>query len=141
MYVPFSCLSGIANFQKKIESNGTVSQAYFTLNTSASVPLLYYVDRVRDGRSYSTRSVRAVQGGRTVFVMLCSFQIPEFSQPSRHWAMPQAPPPDKCEGEVERVVRIAAQPDITEEHRSRLVAFIKVGLCYLAVSGPRVTEP
>jgi len=142
MYVSFSfsCLPGITNF-KKNESNGTVSQAYFTFTVSASVPLLYYVGRLRDGRSYSTRSVRAVQGGRIAFVMLCSFQKPDFSHPSRHWAMPQAPPPDKCEGEVERAIRIAAQPDIAEEHRSRLVAFVKVGLCHLAVSGLRVTEP
>lgn len=126
-YVSFLCLPVRRCQYKQNESNGTVSQAYFTLNASASVPLLYYVERLRDGRSHSTRSVRAVQGGRIVFVMLCSFHIPDFSQPSRHWVMPKAPPPDECEDEVERASRIAAQPDITEEHRSRLVVFIKVG--------------
>jgi len=112
---------------KCVESEFTLHSlhAYFTFTASASVPLVYYVDRLRDGRSYSTRSVRAVQGGRIIFVMLCSFQVPDFSQPSRHWAMPQAPPPDNCEGEVEHAIRIAAQPETTEEHRSRLVAFIK----------------
>ena len=90
------------------------------------MPLLYYVNRVRDGRSYSTRSVRAVQGGRIVFVMLCSFQIPEFGQPSHHWIMPRAPRPDECEGEIEHLKRMVAQPDLTEERRSELIVWVKV---------------
>ena len=77
------------------------------------MPLLYYVEQVRDGRSYSTRSVRAVQGGRIVFVMLCSFQIPEFGQPSHHWTMPRVPRPDECEGEIEYLKRMASQPGLT----------------------------
>ncbi|KAI0005445.1 thioesterase-like superfamily-domain-containing protein [Russula compacta] len=97
--------------------------AYFLLSASASVPLLYYVDRARDGRSYSTRSVRAVQSGRVVFVMICSFQIPEFWQPSRQWTMPQALRPDECDSEAEHIRRMAAQPDVTEENRSRLLAY------------------
>jgi acyl-CoA thioesterase II len=99
--------------------------AYFLLSASASMPLLYYVDRVRDGRSYATRSVRAVQGGRNVFIMLCSFQIPEFWQPSRHWPMQQAPHPDECDSEVEHIRRMAAQPDQTEESRTRLLGYAK----------------
>jgi len=89
------------------------------------VPLLYYVDRLREGRSYSTRSVRAMQGGRTVFVMLCSFQVPETWQPSRHWPMPQAPRPEDCEDEVEYIKRMAGQPNVTEEFRARLLGYSK----------------
>ncbi|KAF8499139.1 thioesterase II [Russula emetica] len=96
---------------------------YFLLSASGSTPLLYYVDRVRDGRSYSTRSVRAVQGGRNIFIMVCSFQKPEFWQPSRHWSMPQAPHPDECDTEVEHIRRMAANPDATEEGRARLTAY------------------
>ena len=98
-------------------------KCYFLLGASASSPLLYYVDRVRDGRSYSTRSVRAVQGGRNVFIMVCSFQKPEFWQPSRHWSMPQAPRPDECDTEVEHIRRMAAYPDVAEGGRARLVAY------------------
>ena len=105
-------------------------KCYFLLqvSASASTPLLYYVDRVRDGRSYSTRSVRAVQGGRNVFIMLCSFQKPEFWQPSRHWSMPQSPHPDECNTEVEHLRRLAAYPDVTKEGRARLIAYAEV--CY-----------
>ncbi|KAH9060837.1 thioesterase II [Lactarius vividus] len=100
-------------------------KAYFILSASASVPLLYYVDRLREGRSYSTRSVRAMQGGRVVFVMLCSFQIPEIWQPSRQWSMPQVPRPEDCENEVEYIRRIASQPSTPEEFRARLLGHAK----------------
>ncbi|KAI0307547.1 thioesterase-like superfamily-domain-containing protein [Multifurca ochricompacta] len=99
--------------------------AYFLLSASASAPLLYYVDRLRDGRSYSTRSVRAVQGGRNVFVMLCSFQIPEVWQSTRYWPMPQAPRPEECENESDYLKNMAGQPNLTEEGRARIIAYAK----------------
>ncbi|KAL7285717.1 hypothetical protein ACG7TL_000822 [Trametes sanguinea] len=72
---------------------------YFLLSASAAVPILYNVDRVRDGRSYVTRSVRAVQRGRTIFLLLCSFQRPEPRQPTFQLPMPpNVPSPDACEG-------------------------------------------
>ncbi|KAH9921991.1 thioesterase-like superfamily-domain-containing protein [Epithele typhae] len=74
------------------------SQCYFLLSASETVPILYHVDRIRDGRSYVTRGVRAVQRGRTVFMMLCSFHLPEPRQPVFRWPMPaDVPPPDQCE--------------------------------------------
>lgn len=73
-------------------------QCYFLLSASAAVPILYNVDRVRDGRSYVTRAVRAVQRGRTIFIMLCSFQRPEPRQLAFQLLMPpNVPPPDACE--------------------------------------------
>ena len=122
MYVPL--LSNWVNVKAKTDAVGC--KAYFILSASASVPLLYYVDRLREGRSYSTRSVRAVQEGRTIFVMLCSFQIPETWQPSRHWPMPKAPPPEDCEDEAIYYRRIANQPNVTKEFRARILGYVKV---------------
>lgn len=74
-------------------------QCYFILSASDAVPILYHVDRIRDGRSYVTRAVRAVQRGRTVFMMMCSFQLPEPRQPSYQYPMPpDVPAPEACEG-------------------------------------------
>lgn len=73
-------------------------QCYFLLSASSAIPILYHVGRARDGRSYVTRTVKATQRGRTVFVMLCSFQRPEPRQPSYQWPMPpNVPSPDACE--------------------------------------------
>jgi len=99
----------------------TRRKTYFLLGVSPATPVLYYVDRVRDGRSYATRSVRAVQGGKAVFVMMCSFQLPEHQQPSRFWPMPKVSPPEDCPDEVELIRRMAKeQPDRTEEARAWL---------------------
>jgi len=86
---------------------------YFLLSASPAIPILYHVDRVREGRSYVTRAVRAVQNGKTVFIMLCSFQQPEPWQPTYQWPMPtNVPKPDDCELIEAQYVRMAESPDM-----------------------------
>ncbi|WP_084530372.1 acyl-CoA thioesterase [Nocardia miyunensis] len=53
-------------------------------------PVLYHVERVRDGGSFTTRSVRATQGGVTIFLLTASFQRPErgFSHQALETAAP-----------------------------------------------------
>jgi len=70
------------------------------------MPIVYQVDRVRDGNSYVARAVRALQNGRTIFIMLCSFHKPEPWQPSYQWKMPDVPPPEQCESEQEMYRRL-----------------------------------
>jgi acyl-CoA thioesterase-2 len=67
--------------------------AYFLRPGDPTIPILYEVDRIRDGRSFTTRRVVAVQHGRPIFNMSVSFQIEEPG--FEHQApMPQAPPPE-----------------------------------------------
>ncbi|KAI0724293.1 thioesterase-like superfamily-domain-containing protein [Cerioporus squamosus] len=97
---------------------------YFLLGASAAVPILYHVDRVRDGRSYVTRAVRAVQRGRTIFMLVCSFQLPEPRQPVFQYPMPpDVPAPEACEGiEViyEKMLRETADEGVKEFCRTTL---------------------
>ncbi len=51
--------------------------AYFLRPGDPSIPIIYEVDRTRDGRSFSTRRVKAVQHGRSIFTLSASFQAPE----------------------------------------------------------------
>ncbi len=51
--------------------------AYFLRPGDPSIPILYEVDRIRDGRSFTTRRVVAIQHGRAIFNMSASFHIPE----------------------------------------------------------------
>lgn len=67
---------------------------YFLLSASASIPLIYFVEKVRHGRTYTTRSVKASQSGKLVFIMICSFQKPEPRQLSLQVPMPDVPNPD-----------------------------------------------
>ena len=72
-------------------------QCYFLASASTATPIVYSVERLRNGKSYVTRSVKAVQNGHIIFIMLCSFQKPEPWQPAYQWTMPQVPPPEECE--------------------------------------------
>lgn len=51
--------------------------AYFLRPGDPSVPILYEVDRIRDGRSFTTRRVMAIQHGRPIFNMSASFHVLE----------------------------------------------------------------
>ncbi|KAF9243880.1 hypothetical protein BU15DRAFT_42824 [Melanogaster broomeanus] len=81
---------------------------YFMLSASPAIPIIYFVERLREGRSYSTRSVKAVQSGKIIFQLLCSFHSPEPWQPSYQWPMPDAPKLDDCELEEDSFRRRAA---------------------------------
>jgi acyl-CoA thioesterase-2 len=75
--------------------------AYFIRPGDPSVPLIYSVDRVRDGRSFTTRRVTAIQHGKPIFALSASFHHPE---PGLEYAlpMPAAPPPDRLRPNAER---------------------------------------
>ncbi len=67
--------------------------AYFLLPGDAEAPIVYQVERVRDGRSFSARRVQAIQHGRPILSMIASFQSPEAGL--EHAApMPDVPPPE-----------------------------------------------
>ena len=51
--------------------------AYFIRPGDPTVPLVYMVDRVRDGRSFTTRRVSAIQHGKTIFTLSASFHHDE----------------------------------------------------------------
>ncbi len=51
--------------------------SYFLLPGDTTVPIVYDVERIRDGRSFSTRRIVARQHGRGIYFMTASFQVPE----------------------------------------------------------------
>jgi acyl-CoA thioesterase-2 len=65
--------------------------AYFLRPGDPTVPILYEVDRIRDGRSFSTRRVVAIQHGRAIFNLQASFHDDE-PGPDHQLAMPEAIP-------------------------------------------------
>jgi len=66
---------------------------YFMLPGDPSVPILYEVDRIRDGRSFTTRRCVAIQHGRPIFSLSASFQVEE-SGLDYGAPMPAAPGPE-----------------------------------------------
>ena len=74
--------------------------AYFMRPGDPSVPIIYEVDRIRDGKSFTTRRVVAIQHGEAIFSMSASFQIPEAGL-DHQIAMPKVPPPEDLPSEAE----------------------------------------
>lgn len=65
---------------------------YFVLPGDASIPILYHVERLREGKSFMTRTVQARQKGKCIFTTTCSF-VREGSGGERtvdhEWEMPE----------------------------------------------------
>jgi acyl-CoA thioesterase-2 len=76
--------------------------AYFLRPGDPSIPIVFEVDRIRDGHSFTTRRVVAIQHGRAIFNLQASFQIvergPDHSEP-----MPAVPRPDELPTFRERI--------------------------------------
>jgi acyl-CoA thioesterase-2 len=75
---------------------------YFLRPGDTTIPILFKVDRIRDGRSFTTRRVVAIQHGRAIFNMSISFQVAEDGF-CHHFEMPAAPAPEDLVDE--RVLR------------------------------------
>lgn len=59
------------------------------------VPVLYEVERTRTGKSFSVRSVKAIQHGKPIFICQASFQLAQQSPVQHQFTMPTVPPPEE----------------------------------------------
>jgi len=80
--------------------------AYFIRPGDPAVPLVYLVERVRDGRSFTTRRVTVVQHGKTIFTLSASFQETEPGFFDHFEPMPDVPAPDEVEPTSVRLRRL-----------------------------------
>jgi acyl-CoA thioesterase-2 len=93
--------------------------AYFLLAGDPKVPIIYEVDRIRDGKSFTTRRVVAIQHGHAIFSMSVSFHIAEAGF-SHQAAMPDVPRPDRLPNEAElRKTLMAAMPEPVRRYYER----------------------
>jgi len=82
---------------------------YFILAGDPKQPIIYNIDRIRDGRSFTTRRVVAIQKGRAIFNMSASFQIAEKGF-MHQIPMPNVPPPEE----------ITTDKEWAEQYRKKL---------------------
>ncbi|MBC8090008.1 MAG: acyl-CoA thioesterase II [Phycisphaerae bacterium] len=94
------------------------AHGYFILPGDLKAPIVYFVDRLRDGNSFTTRRVTAIQHGQAIFNLSASFHIEEPGlqhQPD----MPQVPGPDELKSELELIRDVAGR--IPNEHRAAIL--------------------
>jgi acyl-CoA thioesterase-2 len=89
--------------------------AYFLIGGDPGHPIIYEVERIRDGGSFTTRRVRAIQHGRPIFAMSVSFHKHEVSYEHQS-RMPKVPAPEDLPSEQE--LRAQLLPSLPENMRS-----------------------
>jgi acyl-CoA thioesterase-2 len=77
--------------------------AYFLRPGDPNVPILYEVDRIRDGRSFTTRRVVAIQHGQAIFNVAASFHVYEEGAFDHQVPMPEVPDPETLPSLHERL--------------------------------------
>lgn len=88
---------------------------YFLLTGAVDRPIVYDVDRIRDGKSFTTRRVSAIQNGRAIFTMAASFQVQEDGF-DHQTPMPAVPGPDGLASQQELAKRLGDRiPEILRE--------------------------
>lgn len=109
---------GLVIAQALVASSRTVDgraphslHGYFLLPGDPAVPIVYEVDRIRDGKSFTTRRCNAIQHGRAIFSLSASFHIEEPGL-EHAFSMPDVPLPESLPSEAEMLERFgAAMPE------------------------------
>jgi acyl-CoA thioesterase-2 len=88
---------------------------YFIRPGDPSAPILYDVDRARDGKTFTTRRVTAIQHGQQIFNLAASFQVPEEGLEHQD-PMPEVPTPEALtpEGELRKTLTAKLPPKLRE---------------------------
>ena len=111
---------------------------YFLRPGDVTIPVEYEVDRVRDGGSFTTRRVTAIQKGKPIFFCSASFQglEPGFEHQSE---MPDVPDPDSLASELDYIQQFAQF--IPEPTREKLLAPKPIEIRPVKVTHPFDPEP
>jgi len=114
---------------------------YFLLPGDAKKPVVYDVEVVRDGRSFSARRVKAIQDGKNIFYMTASFQVPEEGMHHQQANMPDVPPPEEVQSDIafyEKNFDKIARPmqEALSYHRPVDIRSIDAANAYQAVKRP-----
>ncbi len=94
--------------------------AYFIRPGDVTIPVLYEVDRSRDGGTFTTRRVTAIQNGKQIFNLAASFQVAE--EGLEHQSpMPEHPDPEAVKSEMEQMLAKYGErlPDRMREQMNR----------------------
>lgn len=90
---------------------------YFIQPGDPQAPIIYQVERLRDGKSYSTRRATAIQHGRAIFSIMVSFHAEEEGAFNHQDKMPEVQPPEKFTAEeLSRQLIFSEMPEIIRRY-------------------------
>ncbi|KAK1373906.1 Cyclic nucleotide-binding domain-containing protein [Heracleum sosnowskyi] len=94
--------------------------AYFLRAGDNEIPVIYHVDRVRDGKSYATRRVDAMQKGNVLFSLLASFQKEDEGYDHQFAVMPFVPDPETLLSMEQLRERRLTDPRLSRTYRNKV---------------------
>jgi len=112
--------------------------AYFLRPGDFNAPIIYDVDPIRDGRSFTTRRVNAIQHGRPILSLAASFQVDEPGV-THQAVMPEVPPPETVA--TDHAVREQFAAKIPEQFRKAFMQERPIELRPIKPENPFVAEP
>ncbi|WJX82990.1 Acyl-CoA hydrolase 2 [Trifolium repens] len=93
---------------------------YFLLVGDFNIPILYKVKRLREGKSFATRKVDAIQKGNIIFTLLASFQKDELGFQHQEVSMPSVPAPDQLVSLEELHEQRLTDPRLPRTYRAKV---------------------
>ncbi|KAJ1702331.1 hypothetical protein LUZ63_002110 [Rhynchospora breviuscula] len=96
--------------------------ATFILRGDNNVPIIYQVDRVRDGNNFATRTVEAKQHGSVIFTLIASFQKEQLGFEHQTASVPLVPSPETLLSMEELQERHMTDPRLPMEYRIRVAS-------------------
>ena len=125
---------------RTVESDRPVHSlhGYFMRAGDVRRPILYQVDRLRDGKSFTTRRVSAVQEGEAIFSLEASFQVHEEGFDHQD-PMPAVPPPDALRSE--REMALALLDSVPPPLRARATAERPIEIRPVEPRNPLAPQP
>ncbi|PQA48949.1 acyl-CoA thioesterase II [Amnimonas aquatica] len=112
--------------------------AYFLRPGDPTTPIVYQVERVRDGKSFTTRTVKAIQHGEIIFTMMASFADAEDGF-DHQLPMPEVPGPEGLPSELD--LRRMVAPYVPEKYRALLESDRPIELRPIDPVNPFALEP
>jgi len=110
--------------------------AYFLRPGDMNKPIIYDVDRIRDGRSFTARRVQAIQNGLPILSMMVSFQQPEDGL-EHQAAMPQVPQPEQLKSMAQHVEQwLDEVPEVSERAHTSLTREVAIEFKPIHPSNP-----
>ena len=130
----YAAIQTIDDIERRVHSQ----HAYFLRPGDPNKPIIYEVDPIRDGRSFSTRRVVAIQDGQAIFNTSMSFQVPEVSDEYQA-PMPEVIAPEEIENDNDFYRRLKHGPDTKSELESQSIDYRTVDKIDFA--NPKKREP
>ncbi|MBT1516666.1 acyl-CoA thioesterase II [Bradyrhizobium sp. SRL28] len=101
---------------------------YFIRPGAPQVPIIYEVERLRDGKSYSTRRVTAIQHGNAILSMMASFHAEEQGTFDHQDTIPEVPPPERLTvEELSKQPMLPETPEFIRRHYALELRPVEIG--------------